>query len=360
MPSRHAGDTEREHRRTTDRERLERAVAQLTDSDGWKRWVRVRSKNGLARYSFGNQLLIALQRPDATFVAGYRAFLELDRRVREGEKAIRILAPITPRKTDTTETNAKTTDHTEGRRTRFRTVCVFDVAQTEPQPGTEPVPLEPPAAPVTGETHTHLLRPLRELANNLGYTVTFQAIDSAAEGWCNHRRKEITISRELSANGQVRVLIHEIAHAHGIGYEQYGRGVAEVLVDTVTYIVCSTVGLDVSGSSVPYIAGWGEQDAAETIRRYAEIVDRAAGQIEHGAAKHEPDRSRRLSTSAGGAPTAFAAPHDVLIQPPDGPLRMNPATATVRHRARRSSWLVLKRKRTRATRRTCSKTESGA
>ena len=80
--SRRRSEQERAQRRQADRERLEQAARALLTSDGWQRWVRVRSRNGLARYSFGNQLLIALQRPDASYVAGFRAFLELNRCVR--------------------------------------------------------------------------------------------------------------------------------------------------------------------------------------------------------------------------------------------------------------------------------------
>ncbi len=59
------------------------------------------------------------------------------------------------------------------------------------------------------------------------------------------------------------MLVHEIAHALGVGYEQYGRRRAEVMVDTATFIVCGSLGLDTSGSSIPYIAGWGEERRAE-------------------------------------------------------------------------------------------------
>jgi hypothetical protein len=90
-------DAERAERRQADRDRLEQAARALLSSDGWQHWVRVRSTNGLARYSFGNQLLIAMQRPDSTFVAGFRAFLDLNRCVRKGEHAIRILAPMSVR-----------------------------------------------------------------------------------------------------------------------------------------------------------------------------------------------------------------------------------------------------------------------
>jgi hypothetical protein len=75
-------------------------------------------------------------------------------------------------------------------------------------------------------------------------------------------------------------LIHELAHALGLGYGQYGREKAEVLVDCVTYVVCSSGGLDVGGESIPYIAGWGEEGALDAIREYAATIDDIARRIE--------------------------------------------------------------------------------
>jgi hypothetical protein len=84
------------------------------------------------------------------------------------------------------------------------------------------------------------------------------------------------------------VLVHELAHALGVGYEDYGRRQAEVIVDTVSYIVCAGRGLDVSASSVPYVTGWGDQHAGETIERFAGVIDQIARRIE---AALEPDRA---------------------------------------------------------------------
>jgi hypothetical protein len=113
-----------------------------------------------------------------------------------------------------------------------------------------------------GQTHAHLLPALEALAAELTYSVTGKPVDGSADGWCDLNKREIVVNGELAANAQVRVLVHEIAHALGVGYRDYGRRRAEVLVDTVTYIVCGSVGLDTSGSSVPYVAGWGEDGEA--------------------------------------------------------------------------------------------------
>jgi hypothetical protein len=297
MAYRKPTQAERAERRREDRDRLERAARALLTSEGWQRWVRVRSTNGLARYSFGNQLLIALQRPDATYVAGFRAFLKLNRCVRKGERAIRILAPMSVRARDTDPPAPEVAGEGE-RRIFFRAVPVFDVCQTDPLPDREPVPLEPPCEPIAGDTHAHLLAPLEGLARELGYGVARRPLDGSADGWCDSRNGEIVANSALPANAQVRVLVHELAHALGLGYREHGRRRAEVLVDTVTYIVCRSLGLDTSGSSIPYIAGWGEDGALDAIRGYAETIDEIARRIEAGLRSESQSAPEDVSLAA--------------------------------------------------------------
>ncbi|TMK99133.1 MAG: hypothetical protein E6G34_06455 [Actinobacteria bacterium] len=280
-------ESQRAERRRADRERLEHAARALLSSEGWQRWVQVRSRNGLARYSFGNQLLIALQNPDASYVAGFRAFLQLNRCVRRGERAIRILAPMSVRDRGAERASEHAGNHAdEPRRIVFRAVSVFDVSQTEPLPGTEPVPLEPPSEPIDGDSHAHLLLPLQRLADELGYGVSRGPLEGSADGWCDQSNKEIVINGELPGNAQVRVLVHELAHALGIGYREHGRRRAEVIVDTVTYIVCGSLGLDTSASTVPYVAGWGEDGNLDAIRGCAEAIDQIARRIEDSLRSH--------------------------------------------------------------------------
>ncbi len=85
---------------------------------------------------------------------------------------------------------------------------VFDVSQTEPLPGTDPVPPEPPCHSNDGDSHAHLVTPLERLAGELGYTVTRQPLDGSAEGWCDRTKREIVVNSELAGNAQVRVLVH--------------------------------------------------------------------------------------------------------------------------------------------------------
>ena len=130
-----------------------------------------------------------------------------------------------------------------------------------------------------GDTHAHLIDPLITYAESLGYTVNMQDTGDAG-GWCDPTNKVIAIDESLHFNGMVRVLVHEIAHALGVGYSEYGRGGAEVIVESVTYIVLAGMGFELDSASVPYIAAWGNGNATDTMRGFAEKIDELARQIE--------------------------------------------------------------------------------
>jgi hypothetical protein len=87
-------EAERQERREADRRRAAQAVEALKSSEGWQAWLHARSK--FHNYSFTNQLLIAMQRPEATYVTGFRKWLELGYCVRRGEKALYIWMPVPP------------------------------------------------------------------------------------------------------------------------------------------------------------------------------------------------------------------------------------------------------------------------
>jgi antirestriction factor ArdC-like protein len=285
---------ERDARRKADRDRLEQAARSLLATDGWQRWIKVRSSNGLSRYSVSNQWLIAIECHargiTPTYVAGFRAFLDLNRCVRKGEKAIRILAPVTVKQRD---------EHGEAtgeKKVFFRAVRVFDVSMTDPLPGKESVPHAPPSQPITGDSHHHLIAPLTAHAAELGYRVEIRDLpDDGPGGWCDPKRHEIVVAGG-PANRIVRTLVHEIAHAHGLVYTDLGRERCEVLVDCVTYCACGSVGLDVGGESIPYVAGWGEEGALDAIRKYAQTIDTIARQIEDAVAV-EPHGEAQPSTA---------------------------------------------------------------
>jgi hypothetical protein len=220
---------ERDARRQADRERIEQAARALLTSEGWQRWVRLRSRAGLARLSLSNQLLVALAKPDATFVAGFKAWLQLGYCVRKGEKAIRIIAPMPIKQRD--RTSGEETGETI---TLFKGVSVFDAQQVQPLPSGQPTPLQPPSQPLTGDSHAHLIAPAIAFAESLGYTVTFESIPGSAGGWCDPKHNKIAVDSDVAPNARLRTLVHEAIHALGVDYQQYPRAQAEVIVDTTT------------------------------------------------------------------------------------------------------------------------------
>ena len=193
-------------------------------------------------------------------------------------------------------------EQTGERKVFFRTVAVFDVAMTDVLPGREPVALAPPSQPIEGDSHADLLGPLQRLARELGYCVEFRELPAdGPRGWCDAKANGIVVGAG-PANRQVRTVVHELAHALGLGYADYGRERSEVLVDCVTYVVLGSVGLDVGGESVPYVAGWGEDGALDAIGTYAQTIDEIARRIEDAiapAAVPAADAPSELETVAG-------------------------------------------------------------
>jgi antirestriction protein ArdC len=274
-PKRKLSEAEREQRRRRDRERLAEATRALLSSEGWRAWLRARAV--FHSYSLRNTLLIAQEGRrrgfTPTHVAGFKAWLKLGRSVRSGERGIAILAPVRVKKRDGEgEENGES-------RVFFRTAYVFDVSQTTPIPDREPVPLDPPRAPVEGDSHAGLLEPLEALAGELGYTVTYPQLDRV-EGLCDYRARRISVAAQLAPNGRVAVLVHELAHAL-VGREAgLAKQLEELVVEAVAYVVCAGAGLQTGPDSVPYIAAWAGHDALEQLEKATALIDGLARRIE--------------------------------------------------------------------------------
>ena len=154
-------------------------------------------------------------------------------------------------------------------------------ARSTPLDGRQPAPLEPPSQPLTGDSHAHLLEPAAAFARSFGYAVAFEATPAGTGGWCDRPNQRIVVDADAPPNAQLRIVVHETAHALGIDYQTYTRQQAEVMVDTITYIVCAGLGLAIDGESIPYVAGWGEDGALDAVNQFAATIDRLARQIEN-------------------------------------------------------------------------------
>jgi hypothetical protein len=284
MARRKLTDEERAARREADRQKSRDAVEALKTSDGWQRWLTVRRH--FHRYSLTNQLLIALQMPEATRVAGFRAWLKLGYAVRRGERAIQIWMPVPPSKKQLAEWKASGGDPKEKPRTRFRLGPVFDRSQVdELPPPAQPVPLDPPVVAIEGDGLEWAWEPLLALAGEIGSVVLTATLSPGCGGMYEVDTKVITISDAGSVNQRIKTLIHELGHAlvraePGDDAAELSYDEEELVVESVAYTVCGSIGLDTSGYSIPYLASWSQDAELETIERAATLIDRIASRIE--------------------------------------------------------------------------------
>lgn len=277
-------EDERAARREADRQKAREAVEALKTSDGWQRWLALRRH--FHRYSLANQLLIALQKPDATRVAGFRAWLKLGYAVRRGERAIRIWVPVPPSKKKLDEWQRAGADPAERPRTWFRLGPVFDRSQVEPlPPPAEPVPLDPPIVALEGDDLAWAWPALVQLADEIGSSVTVKPLPRGCGGSCDTTTLAIAINEAASVNQRVKTLAHELGHAlvraepgevdAPLSYDE-----EELVVESVAFTVCGSLGIDTSGYSIPYLASWSEDAELATIERAAATIDRIARRIE--------------------------------------------------------------------------------
>jgi antirestriction protein ArdC len=220
--------------------------------------------------------------------------LKLGYAVRKGERAIRIWVPVPPSKAKL-EAWKESSEHPDDRpRTFFKLSPVFDRSQTSPlPPPASPAPLEPPIASVEGDELAWAMNPLTAFAGALGSEVEFEAMPTSHGGYYEIGTCRIALNERHSVNGQVKTLIHELTHAllraepqdddPALSYAE-----EELVVESVAYTVCGSVGLDVTGYAIPYLACWSEVASIETIQASAVLIDRHARRLEDVVAAGRP------------------------------------------------------------------------
>jgi antirestriction protein ArdC len=308
MPTSTLTEEERQARREADRQRTRDAVEALRASDGWQQWLRLRRH--FHNYSLTNQLLIAIAMPDATRVAGFKAWLKLGYSVRRRERAvIRIWMPLPPSKKQLDAWHAAGADPTERPRTRFRLGPVWDRSQVEPlPPPAEPVALDPPITEPDGDSLGWAVQQLKALVNELGCTLVFEDYHTDLGGFFAPSTKTISINSAHAVNHQVKTLIHELAHAliHCTATDgpELSYAEEEIVVESIAFIVVGGLGIDTSGYSIPYLTSWSQDDAdIETVEACAELIDRHARRIEN-AIGDPPGPTATSETTEPRAPAA--------------------------------------------------------
>ncbi len=242
-------------------DQLRQGVATLTSTDQWTRWLRVQRR--FHHYSWGNSLLILMQRPDATRVAGYHTWRSVGRQVRKAEHGIAILAPVVRRLRIEDEGVDGTERVLVEQPTVFRLARVFDIAQTDGEPLPEVV------TRLTGNDADSRFAGLVKVAATLGYSVEVSVLPGERNGDCTFELKRIRVREGLEPTQSVKTLAHELAHAilHGEADDTGAtQAVAELEAESVAFVVCDDLGLDSSGYSFGYIATWsGDGDVATRL-----------------------------------------------------------------------------------------------
>jgi antirestriction protein ArdC len=249
-------------------EKLQQAVAVIVSGDDWKRMLQVVSK--FHPYSFNNHLMILLQRPDATVVAGFNRWKSLGRFAKKGEKGIAIFAPCRYKtKVETDEGEEKTLQQVRG----FRVVHVFDISQTEGEELPDLETVRPKL--LDADAPEGIWDVLVGQAHAAGFEVIRDRRGSE-NGYCDFSHKQIAVRPDIAPAQAVKTLIHELAHAL-LHSEELPRSkeVAEVEVESVAYIVCDALGLDSGAYSFPYVTRWAEGSSdlvKQTAERAKEIL----------------------------------------------------------------------------------------
>ncbi len=290
-------EAQRAARRARERELTQRAVEQLRSSDGWQAWLRVRARTGLRRYSLGNQLLIAAQDPDATRVAGFRAWLSLGYCVRKGETCrVRIWARCDPSAKKIRAWRESGADPAERPRPFYRLEPVFDRAQVEPLPAPAvPAPLDPPIAPIAGDTLGWTLPKLERFATDLGVTVGYEPMAQGHDGSYVPRIRHIRINSAVSVNQRVTAGLHELAHAlvdldHQPEDPTVDYATGELVAESIAYAMCGQLGLDTGANSIPYLAVWSERTDPDAWQEIAALTDRLMRKLEDALVLDGEDR----------------------------------------------------------------------
>jgi Zn-dependent peptidase ImmA (M78 family) len=252
-------------------QKLEEGVKAVFESEKYKTYLTVMSK--FYNYSFNNCLLIAMQMPDASLVAGYKAWqTKFNRQVKKGEKAIRILAPI-PHKV----TKVVDGEEHEVQYMTFRATSVFDISQTE---GEE---IETLCRQLTGtvDDYEALEKALKEVSP---VEVFFEDIEGEANGYYSFPENRIVVQRDMSQMQTIKTMVHEIAHSilhnRETGKEKEAdRRTREVQAESVAYTVCQHLGLDTSDYSFEYVAGWSDDKEVKELQASMEVIRKTSKEI---------------------------------------------------------------------------------
>lgn len=320
-----------ENTKQTNRERLreitagiEQGIKELFESDRYMQYLRVMSR--FHHYSVNNQMLINLQKPNATHVAGFNKWRDqFERHVKQGERGIKIIAPtpfkkrIEEQKLDP-DTRLPVLDR-EGKVVMeekeveipmFRPVTVFDVSQTDGKP------LPHLAADLHGNVQQYEVF-VEALSRSSPVPMEFEKIADGADGYFSEQQQRIAIREGMSEVQTISAAVHEIAHSKLHNYEKERQEAAkgdetkeppkpkdrrteEVEAESVSYAVCQYYGIETGENSFGYIAGWSKGKELPELRASLETINKTASRLINDVDRHfaEICKERGIDLTAAG------------------------------------------------------------
>lgn len=274
-------------------DKLEAGLKELFESEKYKSYLSTMSK--FHNYSFNNTLLIAMQKPEATLVAGYQAWQKnFERHVNKGEKAIRILAPAPYKikeerdKLDPVtgelmfdENGIPQKEEVEITIPAFRAVSVFDVSQTDGKPIPE---LEVNELLSTVEGYEDFVQALMNISS---VPIAFENIPGDSKGYFNTAEKRIAVQENMSESQTLKTMVHEVAHSmlhdkevnQSMEIPEKDRNTKEVEAESVAFTVCQHFGIDTSDYSFGYIAGWSSGRNMKELKSSLDTIRKTASEL---------------------------------------------------------------------------------
>lgn len=270
--------------------KLEKGVKDIFDGANYQQYLNFCAK--LPRYSVNNQILIMMQKPDATMCQSFTNWKEVNRHVRKGEKGIRILAPAPykmQKEQEKVDASGKTVLDKDGEPVKetvevtinaFKPVSTFDVSQTEG----EPIPT-PGVDELTGsvEGYETLLAAIKDV---VPVPISFEQIDSGAKGFYHLEENRIVVQEGMSEAQTVKTLLHEASHqalhskeAMDSAGEKKSKNQKETEAESVAYVVCQHYGIDTSDYSFPYVATWSADKEVPELKVSLDTIRRTASEL---------------------------------------------------------------------------------
>ena len=276
-------------------DKLERGLTELFNSDSYKNYLSTMSK--FHNYSFNNTLLIAMQKPEASLVAGYKAWQKnFERHVNKGEKAIRILAPAPYKIKEERDKIDPVTqeimldrdgnpqkEEVEITIPAFRAVSVFDVSQTDGKPIPQ---LEAKELLSDVEGYQDMIHAVEAVSP---VPIEMEEIAGESKGYFDREARRIAVQENMSESQTLKTMIHEVAHSmlHN----------KEVEAESIAYTVCQHFGVDTSEYSFGYIAGWSSGRDTKELKSSMDTIRRTASELITGIEEQleEIRRDREVS-----------------------------------------------------------------